>query len=171
MKNIAYLGGLLLAWSCISHAATLTPAEISSEIELHGAKAVVQKLYSAGLFDQVLDDIAAGQSAWIQLAPGLARGTDAGTSEGLIIALAHALPNNPKAVLEVLDTGSVISAHAVCGVPFIEPTPQEIAAYLERAIPAVEAVQESTQFPMREDCLQVLLQIKSSIVLHSADSV
>jgi len=160
MKKIAYFGGLLLAWSCVSHPATITPAQISSQIESYGAKAVVQKLSRDGCFDQVLEDMAAGQSTWIRLAPDLARGTDAATSEELIIALARALPNNPRAVLEVLDTESVISAHAVCGVPFIEPTSREIAAYLEQAIPAVKAVQKSSHFPSDEDCLRTLLRVE-----------
>jgi hypothetical protein len=160
MRNVAHLCGFLIAWSCIAHATTISPAQISSDIALRGANAIVQNLYSAGLFDQVLDDIAAGQSAWIQLAPDLAKGTDAGTSEGLIVALAHALPKNPKAVLKVLDDGPVINAQAVCGVPFIEPTSEEIAIYLKHAIPAVKAVKKSAPFPSRASCLKALLQAK-----------
>lgn len=162
MTKITCLGGVLLAWFGLSHAVTLTPAQISSDIESHGAKAVVQRLYSGGLFGQVLDGIAEGQAAWIRLAPDLANGTDAGTSAGLIVALAQALPKNPKAILKVLDGGPVISAHTVCGVPFIEPTSKEIANYLKQAIPAVYRVPKSTQLPLREECLDALLRVKNS---------
>ncbi|QCP54382.1 hypothetical protein FAZ95_36190 [Trinickia violacea] len=137
-------------------AATLTPAQIERDIRVHGARVTVQSLDREGKFNAVLDRIASGKAAWVRLAPGLAQGTDAGDSTGLTVALARALPKNPTAVLAALDEGPVIGPAAVCGVPFIEPSPQEVHEYLGRAIPAVTHVEPSDRLAHRSACLEAL---------------
>ncbi len=162
MKPLFYSGFALFALAGVAQAQALTPAQISQDIDLHGAKSAIQTLDHAKRFDTVLSRIASGKAAWIRLAPDLATGTDAGNSTGLSVALARALPRNPRVVLEVLDSGPVIGADAVCGLPFIEPTPSEVATYLNKAIPAVTRVPESNQFPQRAACLGALAQAKES---------
>lgn len=69
------------------------------DIQVLGPQSVVISLNHKGLFNRVLDEISSENTEWIQLAPQLAKATDAGDSEGLTVALAGALPKNPKAVL------------------------------------------------------------------------
>lgn len=144
-------------------AAALTPAQIERDIHAHGAKVVVQSLDRHGKFDTVLDRIASGNAAWVRLASGLAQGTDAGDSTGLTVALAKALPRNPAAVLAALNDGPVIGPAAVCSVPFIEPSPQEVREYLGQAIPAVTRVEPSDQVAHRSSCLEALHHAQDQI--------
>jgi hypothetical protein len=90
----------------------------------------------------------------------LARGTDAGDSTGLTVALARALPRNPAAVLAALDEGPVIGPEAVCGVPFIEPSSKEIREYLDVAIPAVTRIEPSVRVPHRSSCVDALHRVQ-----------
>ena len=59
-----------------------TPASARRDVAEHGAKAVVDAMWTAGSWDRVEDGIASGSRAWIALAPLLSSGTDACTSEG-----------------------------------------------------------------------------------------
>jgi len=131
-----------------------------ADIRQHGAGATVHSLDRNGKFDKVLDRIASGNVAWVRLAPGLARGTDAGDSTGLTVALARALPRNPAAVLAALDEGPVIGPEAVCGVPFIEPSSKEIREYLDVAIPAVTRIEPSVRVPHRSSCVDALHRVQ-----------
>ncbi|MFP6562318.1 hypothetical protein WJ542_29055 [Paraburkholderia sp. B3] len=144
-------------------AATLTPSQLDQEIHTRGAKATVQALDRRGMFDTVLDRIATGNTAWVRLASGLAQGTDAGDSTGLTVALATALPKNPAVVLAALNDGPVINPAAVCGVPFIEPSAQEVREYLDRTIPAVTRVKPSDRVPFRTQCLEALHHIQNPV--------
>lgn len=161
-RVLIFTGLFLSALSTTAHAQPLTPAQVSRDIRLHGAKSAVQKLDHSGRFDTVLNEIASGKTAWVRLAPALSEGTDAGNSMGLSVALAHALPANPAAVLAVLSDDSVMQASVVCGLPFIEPTPQEVTSYLSKAIPAVTHVHESPHLSKRAACLSALQQAQAS---------
>jgi hypothetical protein len=146
----------LLVGATSALAGALTPGQIEQSIRSHGARQTVQSLERRKQFDAVLDRIATGNTAWVEIAPALAKGTDAGSAEGLTVALATALPKNPPAVLAVLDDGPVTGAQAVCGLPFIEPGQKEATDYLARAIPAVAAVADSPRVPRRAACLDAL---------------
>ncbi|MHB9839217.1 hypothetical protein Q8F57_030805 [Paraburkholderia terrae] len=137
----------------------VTPAQVTRDIQAHGARATVQSLDRAGRLDAVLNKIATGNTAWVRLSRNLAQDTDEGDSTGLSVALARALPKNPNAVLGVLDDGSVTGAAVVCGVPFIEPTPREVKDYLARAIPAVKGTSVPERLPQRAPCLRALERI------------
>ncbi|MDR5782316.1 hypothetical protein QCE63_23210 [Caballeronia sp. LZ065] len=155
----ASFASALLASACVSAQVAPDAARIAGEIETQGAQPAVTSLDRDGQFDAVLDSIASGNAAWVELAPRLAQGTDASASIGLTIALATALPKNPAAVLSVLDDGPVLGAAAVCGAPFIEPAPGEMKAYLDRAIPAVSDVPEGDAV-RRAPCLDRLAHIQ-----------
>jgi hypothetical protein len=156
MKRILSFALALHFLASPAFAAGLTPAQIERDIHARGAKAVVQSLARSGKFETVLDRISSGSTSWVRLATGLARGTDAGDSTGLTVSLAKALPKNPAAVIAALDEGPVIGPVAVCGVPFVEPSPQEVREYLDRAIPAVTRVEPSKRVPHRASCLEAL---------------
>lgn len=163
MKRTLFSFIALLSGTTLAMAGTPTPEQISQSIHAHGARQTVRSLDQRNQFNAVLDRIATGNAAWVAIAPSLARGTDAGNSEGLTVALAKALPKNPRPVLAVLNDGPVTDAKAVCGLPFIEPTRQEADDYLARAIPAVTAVAPSSRVPRRDACLDALHRAQDSV--------
>ncbi|BCF88778.1 hypothetical protein [Paraburkholderia largidicola] len=168
MKRHLHCALALLVAASPVFAQPLTPAQVTRDIQAHGARATVQSLNRAGRLDAVLNQIATGNTAWVRLSRSLAKGTDAGDSTGLSVALARALPKNPKAVLGVLDDGPVTGATVVCSVPFIEPTPREIKDYLERAIPAVKGTSVSERLPQRAPCLRALERVAEQTSAHSS---
>ncbi len=163
MKRALFYFVALLVGTSSAIAGTPTPGQISQSIHAHGARQTVRSLDQRNQFDTVLDRIASGNAAWIAIAPALAKGTDAGNAEGLTVALAKALPKNPRSVLAVLNGGPVTDAQAVCGLPFIEPTRQEADDYLARAIPAVTTVASSPRVPQRDACLDALRRAQDSV--------
>src|SRR5689334_574509 len=93
---------LLLTAAFASAAAAPTPTSVLRMIDARGARRTVRALDRDGEHTRVgavLDRIASGDRRWLALVPRLAPGTDAGTAEGLRIAVAQALPRNPRAVL------------------------------------------------------------------------
>ncbi|GAB2869652.1 hypothetical protein GCM10027093_01710 [Paraburkholderia jirisanensis] len=161
MKRITIFSLALPLISSVVHAGPLTPAAVSLDIDTYGAKSTVANLDRTGRFGRILDRIAAGQSEWIQLAPRLAKGTDAGNSAELTIALAQALPKNPDAVLTVLDGTPITNFDAVCGVPFIEPSPDDVLTYLGSTIAAVKSAQKSVHTNSKAACLVALERAKA----------
>ena len=120
------------------------------------ARDVVQS-YGDHFEGAVLSHLERGETDWIALAPKLAAGTDAGTSEGLSTALAYALPLQPVAVLAVLSKRSgPLDAERVCSIPFIEDSVKDIKSYQRRAIQAVSEVRDTGLQQVREICLQAL---------------
>jgi hypothetical protein len=141
-------------------ATALSPEGIAQDIEANGAKAVVDRLWNSGDYDRLLDHIDKGTSAWVALAPKLAAGTDAGSSEGLTIALAYALPRNPEAVLAVLDPkNAVLKPDMVCGAPFIEDTVKDMPRYIKRAKAAVSRVKVRSLEENKAACLAALAKV------------
>ncbi|HEX4739168.1 MAG TPA: hypothetical protein VH331_16580 [Allosphingosinicella sp.] len=134
-----------------------TPAAVARMIDARGARHAVQALDRGGeqtRFDAVLDRVAAGDRRWLALVPRLAPGTDAGTAEGLRIAVAEALPKNPRAVLRLV--AKTFTVEDVCGFPMIEPTQRETRAYFRAALPAVQAVTDPALRPAKQQCLAEL---------------
>lgn len=155
----------LLMLASPAFAASLTLVQVERDIRVHGARETVKSLARKEKFNAVLDRIATGNEVWVRLAPELARGTDVGDSTALTVALAMALPKNPTAVIAVLGKGPVIGPAAVCSVPFVETTPQEVHEYLDRAIPAVSHVEPSS-LVRRAACLEALHQAQDQISQH-----
>ena len=142
-----------------------TPAAVARMIDASGARRTVQALDRGGehsRFDAVLDRIAAGDRRWLALVPRLAPGTDAGTAEGLRIAVAQALPRNPRAVLRLVP--KTFPAEDVCGFPMIEPTQSETRSYFRAALPAVQGVTARALRPAKQQCLAELRKAR----VHSA---
>lgn len=161
----ASFAGALLVSACAGAQVAPDAVRIAGEIDTQGARPAVASLDRDGQFDAVLERIATGNAAWVELAPRLAQGTDGSASIGLTIALATALPKNPAAVLRVLDDGPVLGASAVCGVPFIEPAPGDVKAYLDRTIPAVSDVPEGDadrRAPYLDRLAHIQRQLESS---------
>ncbi len=137
----------------------LSPASIEASIRQDGAKGAVDALGRSNRWQGVERRIGSGDARWIALAPKLAPGTDAGASEGLGIALAFALPRNPRAVLAVLgseDGPRSLTVGRVCGAPFIEDTVKDVPAYRRRAVRAVRGVWPPSLARVRAACLRTL---------------
>ncbi len=130
-------------------------AEVATMIERDGATRTVQTLdqgETVTRFTQVLESIASGDPQWLALVPRLGPGVDAGTSTGLIIAVAEALPRNAAGVLGLAVAGGW-SLDDACSYPMIEPTAAEKAAYFAAVMPAVEAVADPALQDAKAACL------------------
>ncbi len=114
--------------------------DIRRDIQKHGPKKVVDQLAKGDgkAWLEVEQHIANGDANWIELALELRPGTDAGTGEGLVIALATALPKNPEAVLDL--EGGTMSLKNVCSLPFIEPEEAFVKSYSAAALQALDSV-------------------------------
>src|ERR1700730_9652469 len=108
---VAAIAALAIHITAASAAAPIpSAAALSAEIDAKGAKEVVNRLNGAhpgangqNDWSRVTDQMWMGRAAYIRLAPKLAPGTDAATSEDLGISLAHALPLAPITVLRATD--------------------------------------------------------------------
>jgi hypothetical protein len=137
-------------------AAALSPEGIALQIKEHGAKAAVARLWNNDDYDQVMDKLKTGDDRWIALAPLLAPGTDADAGEDLLVALAFALPRNPRAVLTVLAGKQGSFFVDVCTVPFDEGTVKDISVYIKRARKAVAEVSDPALARTKAECLEQL---------------
>jgi hypothetical protein len=148
----------LAVFSSCAAAAPPSPNDLSKNIQAVGAKAVVDDLVKNNQWDKITTFMAQGQSNWISLAPSLAQGSDAGTSEDLGMALAFGLPKSPRAVLAAIDpqNGPVLGVDRVCGVPFIEGTISDVNGYIKQAIAAVSAVNDPSLAGVKAACLKDL---------------
>lgn len=134
-----------------------TAAQADKRIVAIGAKAFLNNLNEDQL-DTLYRRIGKGASDWVALAPKLAKGADAANAEGLTIELAKALPRNPKAVLSVItaDADGILSAHMVCGMPFIEDTATHLAAYKKQTLRKLSHVTEPALLKAKQNCERVL---------------
>lgn len=126
---------------------------IAKDIAAHGAKAVVDRLDSKGDYERVLDLIDKGNTDYVALAPKLAPGADAGNAEALIISLAFALPNNPRAVLSILGGKDGFAVDDVCEAPFIEGTVPSVPAYVKSAKRALAQVSDQRLARIKAACI------------------
>jgi hypothetical protein len=134
-------------------------------IERYGARATVQKLSNAapndtrsmfGDYDKVLEGVSSGDARWLALVPKLDPGTDAGSAEFLLIAVAEALPKNPAGVLRF--TSRLSWFRNACGYPMIEPSNREMRAYFKATIPALKGVHDAALARVKRICLTELLK-------------
>ena len=115
---------------------------VLSEIKLRGADGVSRRLDSDEDFAKtVIDGIASGDSAWLDVAAQL-KPTSAAAEASLSLALASALPHAPAKVLSLV--GDDYSGDEVCGMPFLKADSSEVIAYYDRAMRALAAVKDSS---------------------------
>lgn len=80
-------------------------------------------------YEHISRYISQGKSRWIALYPNLSKSPFLGMTsfqEGLNISMAYALPENPSTVFRFVNESNI---NAICGLPFIEPTQDEIETY------------------------------------------
>ena len=143
--------------------ADLTPSSIRALLEGQDATAVVQGL-DENSWNAFLAHVEAGDRGWIDLVPLLAAGTDAGTSESLVITLSRALKSNPAGVLSVL-AADHYSAGDICGDNDIEVSALEAAAFIDEALVKVAAVTEPGLTDARNECLYSLTDARISALI------
>lgn len=165
-----FLSVMLCASACAAEPLTLTPQAITKYVEDNGAKAAVQKLIAGKRprqWESVLKKIKTGDSSWLAVAKKLADGTDAGTSEALLVALAIALPKNPSGVLQLADTQDFLSLKEICGAPFIEPESAYLRRYLVATKRSLSNLKDAKLEQQRTRCLA---EINKAISTESSDS-
>jgi hypothetical protein len=137
----------------------ITPAQVRALIASRGARATVQLLDRPGnrrdRWDTVLRGIATGNQAWLDLAPQIAAGTDAGTAEEYAIALSDALVGNPAGTLRLASAGGG-DVTEVCVESGIETPLRQRRAYDAAAIEAVTAVTATDLQAAKAACLASL---------------
>ena len=148
------------AMLCVPAAASetlaLTPQAITKYVDEHGAQEAVKNLYQDNdtrRWDFVTHKMQSGDARWLGVAKKIAEGTDAGTSEDLVITLAIALPKNPKGVLQLIGTTNFLSYESVCNAPFIEPTAAYLKNYLQKARQALKKLNDPAVEDQRIKCL------------------
>ncbi len=139
--------------------ADLTPSALRALLEGQ----VVQSLDESS-WNAFLAHVEAGDRGWIDLVPLLADGTDAGTSESLIITLSRALKSNPAGVLSLLATDHYAAAD-ICGDNDIEVSALEAAAFIDEALVKVAAVMDPDLSEARNACLYALTDARISALI------
>jgi hypothetical protein len=161
-KILLFIFSAMLCMSAVaSETLALTPQAIAKYIEEHRAKETVNNLYrdnDSRRWDFVTRKIGSGDPRWLSIAKLIAEGTDASTSEGLVVSLAVALPKNPKGVLQLIGTTSFLSYETVCNAPFIEPTPTYLKNYLRKTRQVLKNLKDTAVEEQRVKCLSQIIK-------------
>jgi hypothetical protein len=137
-------------------AGAITPQEVRTMITRDGATATVRALNEGGSeaapnrLATVMNGIAAGEQAWLDIVPLIRPGTDGETGEGLSMVLQDALSKNATGVLRLI--GPAEDAQGVCG----ESATHTVRADRAAAITAVEAVADPALAQAKTACLTAL---------------
>ena len=153
MRTIS-VAAILAALSLPTFSADLTPGDFRALLAERDATTVVQSLDEAS-WNAFLAHVEAGDRGWIDLVPLLASGTDAGTSESLVITLSRALRANPQGVLSVL-AKSHYAADDICAENEIEISTLDAVRLIDEALVKVAAVLDPSLSEARNACLYAL---------------
>jgi hypothetical protein len=132
---------------------------VLSEIKLGGAANVARRIDAdEGFGRSVMDGIATGDSAWLDVA-GKLTPASATAAASLTIALASALPRSPDRVLALL--GPKYPVGDVCGIPFLKPESTLVTSYHDETLAALGRVRRDSLAPIRDACRDVLDQART----------
>lgn len=144
----------------------LTLSEIAFAVRQYGSPVVVRWLVNNGQWERVMTRVATGRGDWIALVATLDPGGAAHPGEEISVALASALPHNPRAVLAILniDGGSRLAPASICSPPYFdgqgpafdEATPGGPEAYRRRALAALRSVSDTKLAAARQACIAEL---------------
>lgn len=128
------------------------PTNIIKIIKTKGAKKTVDRLTrNLESWDKTLHEISKGDPAWLEVARLLRPGTDAFMTTTLELAVANALPRNPRGVLRLI--GPSFTTMDVCTVPTLEASTKETLEYVNQAEIALESEIGPELDVVRKDCL------------------
>ncbi|MBB2203764.1 hypothetical protein [Gluconacetobacter takamatsuzukensis] len=137
-------------------AAVWTPAIIEHGVTVDGAVATNRHLPQSQ-FDYLLKEASRGDAQWLRALASLYPGTDGARAEGMEMALSDALQTNPEEVLSLLTTYSDLpQPDRLCENREIEPTASNVRRYYDRALQAVEAVDDPMLRSVKARCLAQL---------------
>jgi len=130
------------------------PQLVLSEIRLGGAARVAARIDSDLRFGQtVMDGIATGDSLWLEVARNVQL-KSASAEASFAIALSTALPKNPDAVLALI--GPQARVGAVCGMPFLDATPEAVNAYYDASAAALARPRTEPAAALARTCAATL---------------
>lgn len=153
MKWLIILVLTLFSVSCSSESFKSAEQRLSDKVIAASRNNDSSSLSEAD-FDRITEYLSQGRAHWIKHYPILKQSPFLGATsfqEGLDIAMASALPENPESVLKYVNQRNV---NKLCGMPFIEPTPDETEAYFLRARAAL--INLTSQSDRKKSCLSVL---------------
>ncbi|CAN7472658.1 hypothetical protein [Devosia sp. LjRoot3] len=153
MRTIG-VAAILAALSLPALSADLTPGDFRALLAESDASSVVRSLDEAS-WNAFLTHVEAGDRGWIDLVPLLAAGTDAGTSESLVITLSRALRANPQGVLSVLASSSY-AASDICVDNEIEISTLDAVRLIDEALVKVAGVLDPALSQVRNECIYAL---------------
>lgn len=134
----------------------LTPTQIDNRISRDGANAVVRAM-SDQQFDRAMDHAASGDARWLRAVVRLYPGTDGARGEGVDKALSDALQTKPHEVLSLLQAHpNLPRPESLCEDRAIEPSTHDVTRFNERALRAVQAVNDPALQELRTACLASL---------------
>lgn len=108
-------------------------------------------------YDIILEHIAEGSPGWLRIAAEIGPYTDPRFSEGLRVALADALVENPASVLRLIGTEEHFDD--ACGYPFIRQTEHYLQLHQHAALLALRRVHTPALQQKKAACRQQLLQL------------
>ena len=133
---------------------------VLSQMKLGGVAAVAKRIDADPKFgESVMNGIATGDSSWIEVAKQLVPAS-AAAEASLVIALASALPNQPRRVLPLL--GRKYALEDVCGIPFLEADSSAINAYRDSAITALSSVRDTSLIRSRDACARKIEEARTT---------
>lgn len=161
MKIISLIVILLFSISCSSSKVTFEDQRLFDKV-ISAKKSHDIKNLSEEDYDTIVLNLSRGKDRWIEIYPDLKQPPFTGVTylqEGLNIAMASALPENPSAVLKFVNETNV---EFICGIPFIEPTPAEVEAYYVKASTAINDLASGLSWKKR-----CLLTLKKAMTIET----
>lgn len=137
--------------------APVTPAEVTAMLQKQTPQQVVNALWGTGensRWDTVASGIARGDPAWLAVAPQIARGTDAGSSDEFGMAAQDALTTNPSGALRLLS--QIEMGAGACDENGFEVPAEQARIYYQTATAAVETVNDPGLQKIKTECLAAL---------------
>ena len=150
----------------------MTAAQFQAGIDQEGVQRFTQRLtrdtdphnWDEPNYDIILNHVATGQTAWLRIAGEIGPyATDPSFNNGLAVALAYALLENPSGVLRVRRNVLTMRGPGdnhflnACMYPFPQPSQQFVQSYQRRALLALKRVHEQELRAQAEDCRKELL--------------
>ena len=133
-------------------AKAVSAAEVQAMLASQGPQQTVATLWGEGEdngFEAAMRGIAMGDPAWLEVAPELAPGVDAGASTSVAMATQDALTTSAEDALRLMSLWDGAS----CTYEGYEVPPEQSQAFYAAAIPAVEAVNDPELEALKAECL------------------
>lgn len=153
---LVLLGLVQLCGIAVAAEPDLAPPQVKALVREMGAQTAVRDLLKdEKVWDRILERIEAGEAAWIEVAPELLRGSDAGATAALRIALSNALKAAPTAVLAAAQ--GALKLDQICRPQMIEPTRAELRAFVRKTAAALAKVRDPKLDGAARDCRKFVL--------------